>query len=67
MNEEQKQQKTREERGQGKEAGTTWASFYMISLLFHFSLFAIPTTALSANVCVQVCVSRCMCVPVCMC
>lgn len=54
VNEEQKQPKTRE-KGTKREAGATWASLYMISLLFHFSLFATPTTALSANVCVQVC------------
>lgn len=64
VNEEQKQQKTRE-KGRGREAGATWASFYMISLLFHFSLFALSTTALSANVCVQVCVPVCVCVAEC--
>lgn len=63
MNEEQKQQKTRE-KGREREAGATWASFYMISLLFHFSLFALSTTALSANVCVQVCMV-CVCGRVC--
>lgn len=64
VNEEQKQQKGGREKGREREAGATWASFYMISLLFHFSLFALSTTALSANVCAGV-YGVCVCGRVC--